>query len=72
MSKPLPLDEMSIEEKLNTMETIWNDLVKNAGDVASPDWHREVLSERKRGLEDGSESVVDWDVAKEQIKKDIE
>lgn len=71
MSKPLSLDEMSIEEKLNTMESIWNDLVKNAGDVASPDWHQKVLAERSKSITDGTDSLVDWAEAKDQIKKDL-
>jgi hypothetical protein len=71
MTKALPLDEMSMEEKLQTMETIWDDLVSHAESVPSPEWHKEVLSERDEGINQGTEEIVDWNAAKNKIKNEI-
>lgn len=71
MSKTLPLDEMSTEEKIQTMEHIWDDLVSNADNIASPEWHGDILSDRDIGVKNGSEEIFDWSVARNKIKKDI-
>ncbi len=36
MEITLPLEKMSIEEKTRTMETIWDDLCRNADSIPSP------------------------------------
>ncbi len=71
MSKSLPLDEMTVEEKLQTMETIWDDLTDNADNIQSPEWHDKILIDREKKLNDGSEEIIDWSVAKSNIKKNI-
>ena len=48
MAVTLPLDKMSIEEKIQTMESIWEDLCKSADSLSSPSWHEEVLKKQKR------------------------
>jgi len=53
------------------MELIWNDLCTRAGDIASPEWHGEVLANREAALRDGTETVENWDSAKRKILKDI-
>ena len=71
MGRSLPLDEMSIEEKIKTMEEIWDDLVSHANSVSSPDWHKDILEDREKKLKEGVEEVIDWNVAKNSLKKDI-
>ncbi len=34
----------------------------------SPDWHAEVLKERAERVKNGTESFVDWDTAKKQLR----
>ena len=46
MVQNIPLDSMSVSEKLQLMEDVWSSLCQNSGDVQSPEWHEEVLSER--------------------------
>lgn len=66
----LPLKNMSIEEKLQAMEIIWEDLCLNAANVSSPVWHKNILHEREEGLERDDETV-DWEKAKKIIRNDI-
>ena len=44
----LPLDEMTVEEKLHLMETIWAIIAARPDELESPAWHGEVLRERQR------------------------
>ena len=71
MAITLPLGEMSIEEKIQTMESIWEDLCKKADNVPSPAWHERVLSEREENLKHGKDKFIDWETAKKNIKNDI-
>ena len=64
----LPLDAMSIAEKLEAMEAIWASLCSRPGDVASPAWHEDVLAERKKRLESGEATVSDWGEAKKRLQ----
>ena len=68
MSIALPLETMSIAEKLETMETLWDDLCRHADKIAVPEWHREVLTVREADLREGKESFTDWETAKDQLR----
>jgi hypothetical protein len=72
MKAELPLEDMSIAEKLEVMETLWADLSRRAPDQAVPAWHAEVLAERERRLAAGQESVLDWDEAKRRLRREID
>jgi hypothetical protein len=43
----IPLDKMSLTEKLEAMEAIWTDLSRTPDDVPVPQWHRDVLKARQ-------------------------
>ncbi|MFA6569012.1 MAG: addiction module protein [Victivallales bacterium] len=72
MIAALPLKKMSIQDKISAMESIWEDLCRNAGDISSPEWHKNVLEEREKNLKSGADSFVDWEDAKMEIRKKIQ
>lgn len=72
MSQTLPLDEMTIEEKLETMEELWGDLVRRAEHVPSPEWHKDVLTQRQQSVKDGTDRPIDWNDAKQKLKNGLE
>lgn len=65
----IPLDTMTVEEKLRAVEDIWADLRKHTDDIPSPEWHREVLKARERKRTDDSAVFEDWSIVKERIRK---
>lgn len=71
MANTLPLDKMSVEEKIQAMESLWDDLCRQAGGVVSPPWHEEVLAERDALHKRGDDEFEDWDVAKRSIKNKL-
>ena len=71
MSNTLQLEKMSVEEKIQVMESIWEDLCGHADSLLSPPWHGKLLTEREAALGRGDEEVIDWDIAKHDIKKDL-
>ena len=62
------LTNMSLEEKLATMEQIWDDLCQHQN-VQSPDWHGDVLQVRERNRLAGQEQPMDWQDAKKTIRQ---
>jgi hypothetical protein len=68
MDVTLPLAEMSVVEKLRTMEALWADLSRNEGDIPVADWHKELLDERKRQIDAGEARFTDWETAKKRIR----
>jgi hypothetical protein len=71
MKVELPLAEMTVAEKLQTMEALWTDLTKNSPDDAVPSWHADVLAERERRLASGQEAVLDWEEAKRRLRREV-
>jgi len=69
MGVQIPLDTMTVEEKLRAVEDIWADLRKHADDIPSPGGHRDVLKARERKRTDDSAVFEDWSIVKERIRK---
>lgn len=62
------LEKMTIEEKIETMETIWDDLCKKAENIPSPSWHKKVLQAREDRIKKGDEEFIEWNSAKKYIR----
>ncbi len=70
MVTPLALDKMTIEEKLQTMEALWDDLCQHEEILPVHDWQKEVLDERERMIERGDSKFSDWEEAKKRITRE--
>lgn len=70
MVTPLAIDKMTIEEKLQTMEALWDDLCQHEEALPVHDWQKELLDERERLIEEGNARFVDWEEAKKRIAKE--
>ena len=67
MSVSLEIDRMTLEEKLRTMEALWDDLCRREEHVPVPQWHKDLLDERARLVEQGKARFMDWEAAKKRI-----
>lgn len=67
MDFTLPLEKMSVEDKLRILERIWEDLARTPSAVPSPAWHRDVLDAREKRISESRERFIPWDKAKEDI-----
>ena len=68
MDTVLPLDRMTVEEKLRVMEALWADLSRKADSLESPAWHADVLRERDQRVSDGKETYLHWEDAKRELR----
>lgn len=68
MEAILPLDQMTVEEKLRAVEAIWDDLCRNDQQIPVTAWQKKLLDERQRQIEAGEASFSDWETAKQRIR----
>jgi len=45
--------KMSKAERLQAMETLWDSLLYENGEIETPEWHEKVLTERRKRIENG-------------------
>jgi putative addiction module component (TIGR02574 family) len=72
MGVALPLDKMTRKEKIQAMESLWDDLCRHAEKVRAPKWHAAVLEQREESLRVGEADFSDWEAAKKRIRKECE
>ena len=69
MPVDLQLQAMTLPAKLELLEALWDDLSRQPGSVPSPEWHGEILAERRERQQSGKEISLDWEAAKEDIRR---
>jgi len=67
MSVTLPLDKMTVEEKMQVMEAVWTDLRAKAASYPSPKWHEQLVRERVESYTAGTSQLIDWEDAKKAL-----
>jgi len=72
MISTLQISQMSREEKLRVLEAIWAELSRDDVQVEPPTWHEEVLKETEARVAAGRERIVDWQAAKQELRKRFE
>ena len=65
----LPIENLSVAEKLLLMERLWVDLSRRAADVPVPDWHGDLLDARRAAVHEGKGKFIDWEVAKRELRE---
>ncbi len=71
MATPLAIDQMTIEEKLQAMEALWDDLCQHEESLSVHEWQQEILDQRERLIEEGKARFVGWEEAKKRIGKQV-
>ena len=71
MTIDLPLEKMTLADKLEAMELLWADISRRPADLPSPDWHKDVLDERRRLVAAGELKFLDWDTAISELRKEL-
>ncbi|NOQ37207.1 MAG: acyl-protein synthetase [Methylococcaceae bacterium] len=71
MSVSIPLETMTVEEKILAMELIWENLSAQASNIITPKWHEDILGEREKALQQGIEQPIDWEIAKKNLRNKL-
>jgi len=59
--------KMSAKERLQTMEAIWDSFSHDQIEVKSPEWHKDILSERRDKIEQGKAEFISFADLKSQV-----
>ena len=68
----LPLETMSVNDKLQAMESIWLSFSQNYDEMESPAWHADVLAEREARVANGTARIEDWETAKRSLRAELQ
>jgi len=52
------ITKMSRAERLAAIEALWDSLLDEESEIAPPEWHRDVLEERRRKIENGQAEFI--------------
>jgi putative addiction module component (TIGR02574 family) len=61
--------QMSLHEKLQLMEAVWEDIARDEEALEVPEWHKTLLDERERLIREGKAQFIDWEEAKQRIRE---
>jgi Putative addiction module component len=69
MIQAADIEQMSLEERLQTMDLLWASLARTPDAVPSPDWHGEVLATRLAKVKRGEGEFLTILQLKERLQK---
>ena len=74
MPNPVPLpppgfDDLSVDEKIDYLQSLWDRIAATPETVPVPDWHREIIDERLKDLEANPNAGENWEVVQERLRK---
>ena len=74
MIKPVSLpppgfDDLSVEEKIDYLQSLWDRIAASPDTIPVPDWHREILDERLKDLEANPQAGDYWEAVQERLRK---
>ena len=47
------IEKMSVTERLQAMDQLWDSLTRDGDEIPSPDWHQKILADRKARAQSG-------------------
>jgi putative addiction module component (TIGR02574 family) len=70
---PLPppgFDQLSVDQQIGYVQSLWDRIAATPGLVLVPEWHREILDQR---LKEGEDMDVgeSWDVVRERLRRKV-
>ena len=66
------LRKLPATEKLKIIDALWDDLAADDDSFASPAWHEEALRETEAEFAAGRVEVLDWEEAKNELRRRAE
>jgi putative addiction module component (TIGR02574 family) len=51
--------KLPVKEKIQIMEVLWEDLRSQVQEEPIPDWHKELLDNRRKAVDAGHEKILD-------------
>ena len=62
------IKKMDILERLRTMEELWDSILYEGSEMGTPEWHKEIVDERKKKIKEGKAEFISIDKLKTMLK----
>ena len=62
------LEKMSVTERLQAMDQLWDSLNRSGEEIPSPDWHQDLLAETKARTQRGEAKFLTLDQLRSSTK----
>jgi putative addiction module component (TIGR02574 family) len=76
MAKPVPnpppgFDELSVEEKIEYLHSLWDRVLATPEQVPVPEWHLRVLEERLESYRTEPDKGKPWEEVRESVQRKV-
>jgi putative addiction module component (TIGR02574 family) len=76
MPKPVAIpppgfDQLTVEEQIDYVQSLWERIAATPDQVPVPDWHREVLNERLKDFEANPDAGESWDTVRDRLRDNL-
>ena len=68
MIEPSQIEKMSVTERLQAIDQLWDSLTRSGNEITSPDWHRDILAERKERAQRGEAKFLTLDQLRTRLR----
>jgi putative addiction module component (TIGR02574 family) len=72
MARTLPIpppgfDDLSVEERLDYVQSLWDRIFARPDEIPVPDWHQRILDDRMAAHRADPAAAVPWDEVREDL-----
>jgi putative addiction module component (TIGR02574 family) len=68
---PPGFDALSIDDKIDYVQSLWDSIASRPEDVPVPGWHREVIQERLAAHQANPHQGKEWEEVEREISADL-
>jgi hypothetical protein len=54
----IPIEKMSLSQKMDVIQRVWDSMVQKDAPAISPAWHRDVLMQRRASIKSGEKKML--------------
>ena len=72
---PLPppgFDDLSVDDQIDYIQSLWDRIVAEPDQVPVPDWHRQVIRQRMADQENSPSEGQPWEEVRDEIRNKLE
>lgn len=62
------IEKMSVTERLQAMDQLWDSLTRAGDEIPSPEWHKDVLADRKARAQRGEAKFLTLDQLRSRLQ----
>lgn len=67
----LVLEELSVGEKVELMEALWEDMLQRSNSLPSLSWHKQILDERRQSVLSGEARYSSLDEVEKRLMNQL-